>query len=130
MQLASLVLVALLQIVSMSFATMSDAQSAIGGLFEFFALFAGLCIPIGGLPDSWHWGFYLDPFYYILEAAVSPLLHCSDDSSRCPHILYYCGTDCPAGFEAGFVSIPVEDAFNKYYGESARTSIVMQVLCF
>ena len=53
----------------------------------------------------------------VLEAIVAPQLHCAGDASSCQQIPYYCGTDCPPGATNGYITMPLETAFQTYYGE-------------
>ena len=83
-----------------------------------FFLFGGLFVPFNGLPTGWQWAYFIDPVTYMLESIVSPQMHCAGDVTTCQYIPYYCGTDCPPGSSGGYVTLPLETAFQTYYGAS------------
>jgi ABC-type multidrug transport system permease subunit len=94
-----------------------------------FFLFGGLVVPYPGLAEGWRWAFYLDPFSYVLEAIVTPQVHCggADASRGCASIQYFCGNSCPAGAVGGVVVAPVEQIVQSFYGECTESPSVRQL---
>lgn len=84
----------------------------------YFTLFGGLYIPTSGFSPGWRWVNDLVPTSYMLGALASPQMHCNEgDAFSCVSIKVFCASSCPPGAVDGYFSLPLEQAFEAYYGD-------------